>query len=149
MIKISIKESPSLRSVFERLRGDYESGLTAGMTHVVEEVEARAVKETPVRTSNLVNSITSHVARGGTQGVVRAVAKYAEYVHEGTGLYGPHKRVIVPTTKKALFWPGAAHPVRSVKGMRPRPFFTLALKGLKAGDLMRDGIMAYLARRGW
>jgi hypothetical protein len=29
---------------------------------------------------------------------------------------------IFPTEKKALFWPGAQHPVRSVRGQKGKPF---------------------------
>ncbi|MBL7400851.1 hypothetical protein IL380_24525, partial [Escherichia coli] len=43
-----------------------------------------------------------------------------------TGLYGPMRRKIVPKTKKALHWKGAAHPVKSVQGMKPRPFLAQA-----------------------
>jgi hypothetical protein len=42
-------------------------------------------------------------------GKVYPTRKYAIFVHEGTR---PHK--IYPSTKQALFWRGAAHPVRSV-----------------------------------
>jgi len=44
------------------------------------------------------------------------------HVEQGTGLFGPRGHVIVPTKKKALFWPGARHPVASVKGQRAQPF---------------------------
>lgn len=40
---------------------------------------------------------------------VGPTAKYAFFVHEGTG---PH--TIYPVNKKALFWKGADHPVKSV-----------------------------------
>jgi hypothetical protein len=46
------------------------------------------------------------------------------WVMFGTGIYGPRGQRIVPTTKKALFWPGAQHPVRSVRGMKPNDFVT-------------------------
>lgn len=51
---------------------------------------------------------------------------YAGYFHFGTP---PH--VIRPKTKKALWWPGAAHPVRHVDhpGQPARPFV-----GISAGD---------------
>lgn len=45
----------------------------------------------------------------------------------GTGLYGDRGERIVPTTKRALFWPGAEHPVRSVAGMKANDFVTPAL----------------------
>jgi hypothetical protein len=46
-------------------------------------------------------------------------ASYAPYVEFGTA---PH--TILPKDKKALFWPGAAHPVRSVNhpGTKPNQF---------------------------
>lgn len=45
-----------------------------------------------------------------------------KFVTGGTGIYGPTGRRIVPTTAKALFWPGAQHPVRSVAGQKPNDF---------------------------
>lgn len=50
--------------------------------------------------------------------------RYGTYLEQGTGLHGPFKQryTIKPKNKKALFWAGAAHPVKSVNhpGMRPR-----------------------------
>ncbi len=45
--------------------------------------------------------------------------KYAPFVEFGTA---PH--VILPVNGKALFWKGAAHPVRKVNhpGTKPNPF---------------------------
>ena len=45
--------------------------------------------------------------------------KYARWVEEGTAAH-----VILPVKKKALFWPGADHPVRMVwhPGTKPRPY---------------------------
>jgi len=55
---------------------------------------------------------------------------YAPFVEFGTGIYGPLHRRIVPTTKKALAftWHGVRIVVRSVKGMRPRPFMAKGVK---------------------
>lgn len=44
-----------------------------------------------------------------------------QYVTLGTGIYAG-KGVIKPLTKKALMWKGAAHPYRSVKGMKGKDF---------------------------
>lgn len=71
------------------------------------------------------------VKRGGNvRAVVYAATPYAEYVHEGTGIYGPLKRPIRPVRGKALeFEIGGQKLVRrSVKGMRPRPFLTRAVR---------------------
>lgn len=57
-------------------------------------------------------------------GVVYPV-NYAIFVHEGTK---PHK--ILPKNKKALFWSGAAHPMKSVNhpGTRPNQFMPRILE---------------------
>lgn len=122
--------------------------LWAGMTNLVEEIEARAVKEVPVKTSSLMHSITSTVSPDGTKGIIAATARHAEFVHRGTGLFGPFAQRIFPTAKKALFWPGATHPVKSIKGQRPNPFFTRALQKTKIQKAFEDGIWAYLKQMG-
>jgi hypothetical protein len=48
------------------------------------------------------------------------------YVVNGTGIYAGKGR-IYPTTKQALYWPGADHPVRSIAGMPANDFVTPAL----------------------
>src|ERR1700724_2628805 len=61
----------------------------------------------PWRTGFLVQSFRAEL----TTGMLRwfPTASYAPYVEFGTK---PH--VILPKNKKALYWPGAAHPVASV-----------------------------------
>src|SRR5258706_247497 len=61
----------------------------------------------PWRTGFLVQSFRAEV----TTGMLRwfPTASYAPHVQFGTK---PH--VILPKNKKALYWPGAAHPVRKV-----------------------------------
>ncbi len=81
----------------------------------------------PFKTGQLRKSITSQVL-SDTEAVVGTNLYYARYVHDGTGLYGPLKRRIRPKTRKALHWRGAAHPVKSVRGMRPRPFLAQAVE---------------------
>jgi hypothetical protein len=80
---------------------------------------------------------------------VRFTAPYAEFVYRGTGLFGPHNQRIFPTTKKALFWPGARHPVRSIAGMKPNPWIDRALAGLNAQAEFDLGVSNYLRNRGW
>lgn len=63
--------------------------------------------------------------------------RYARYVHDGTGLYGPRHRYIQPVNKKVLRWkthgptgiPGKGGYVFRMKssGMRPNPFLKKAL----------------------
>ena len=54
------------------------------------------------------------------------------YVTEGTGIYGAHGARITPRVKRALAWEGAAHPVRSVRGMPPNPFQIPVLEEARA-----------------
>lgn len=130
-----------------------QGAMKAGMVNLISDVEARAVKLAPVRTSNLANAITNTVAPDGLMArlFVTNAAPYAKYVHEGTGLYGPHKQkiVIMPKNKKALFWPGAKHPVRKVeqKGIKGNPFFKKALREIKPSALFSEGVKNFLLRR--
>lgn len=66
----------------------------------------------------------SETATGASIAVRTSQPKKLSYVRYGTGIYGPQGQRIRPTVKKALFWPDAAHPVRSVAGQRPNDFVT-------------------------
>jgi hypothetical protein len=69
---------------------------------------------------------------------------YPVYVHEGTGLYGRHERLIRPKKARAMAFPakGGWWPVefgrtgavvtRTVSGQRPQPFMTSAYDIAKA-----------------
>lgn len=50
-----------------------------------------------------------------------------KYVTKGTGLFGPYQQRIYPLTAQALYWPGAAHPYRSIAGQKPNDFVTPVL----------------------
>lgn len=64
-------------------------------------------------------------AFGGKKVSVGTALNYGTYVVNGTR---PH--TILPRARKALYWPGAAHPVRSVQhpGTKPNAFMTNALE---------------------
>lgn len=142
MIELSIKMTPRLSVLMAGIRGDLPGGIRAGMLNVVETIEAHGVKEAPVETSDLVNSITSYLA--GTTGVVKATAGHASYVHEGTR---PH--VILPRDKKALYWPGAGHPVKKVHhpGTKANPFFERAIRKANPQRAFEEGLSNYLRGR--
>lgn len=68
--------------------------------------------------------------------------KHGVYVHEGTGLYGPRRRLITPRNAQVLVFPSAKYGakkgkfrgkvvVRSVKGMRRNQFLKDALPAAK------------------
>lgn len=77
-----------------------------------------------IRTGRLASSITWSIERiGGIPvGVIGTNVEYAKYVHNGTGLYGPHGRAIVRASRKRGGYPMVN------KGIRPRPFLTKALE---------------------
>jgi HK97 gp10 family phage protein len=98
---------------------------------VTAAVAAAAQRLAPVRTGTLRNSITATVIRNfEPKGVVEATAPYALFVHNGTGIYGPRGRPIVPVRARVLAFPGRDGRMvfaRSVRGQRPQPFLTNAL----------------------
>ena len=138
-----------------RLQGDLSGGRRAGMINLVETIESKAVKRAPKKTGNLIHGITSSVNEDGSKGIINATARgtddrdYAVFVHFGTGVFGPHKVPIVPTEKKALFWQGAKHPMRSVKGMRPNPFLYGVLDEIDPQQVYEAGMMNYIRAKGW
>ena len=145
---IQHKFEPDLNRLAARLKGDVQGSKRAGMINIVAAIEARARKDAPVRTANLANTGTSDVNADATVGTVKFTAPYARHVHEGTGLYGPHKTLIVPKSKKALYWPGAAHPMRAVKGMKGRPFLLDAAEQSDIEGLFIDGAENFMKTRG-
>lgn len=143
-MELKVNIQPDLARLARSLRGDIQGAKRAGMISLTAAVEARARKDAPVRTANLANTGTSQVNADGSQGTVTFTAPYAGYVHEGTGLFGPRKQKIVPSEKKALYWPGAAHPVRAVIGMKGRPFLKRAAEDSDISALFIEGAENYL-----
>lgn len=79
------------------------------------------------QTTNARQGLLGGVERDGTKLILYLShqMEYGRYLEEGTGIHGPHKQTfaIRPKDKEALFWPGAAHPVKAVlhhPGMKPR-----------------------------
>ncbi|MCF8044085.1 MAG: HK97 gp10 family phage protein [Desulfarculaceae bacterium] len=120
------------------LPSDFEARVQRGTLFALQLLESYAVEEAPHATGNLVNAITIKRNEDGGTVFVTNDAPYAKYVHQGTGIWGPHKKRIYPKNKKALFWPGAAHPVRSVAGQKPNPFLD------RAADLAAPEIEDFL-----
>ena len=126
MIRIAI----SLNGDPAGLLGAARRRMPDGFRAMVGALAESAQKTAPVRTGKLRDSV-SRATEGAFRGRVVYGAPYASFLHEGTGLYGPRGKIIVirPKKGKALFWPGAAHPVRVVrqKGIKPRDFVRRAI----------------------
>jgi len=99
---IHFKVTPDPNKLARELKGDAEGAISAGMAHVLAAIEAESVEETPVKEGDLVDSITNYLTDGGRTGILKATARHAGWVHEGTGIYGPHKQPIRPKSGKAL-----------------------------------------------
>ena len=91
---------------------------------VLADCVSESKRRVPVRTSIIQGSIQMRPAivdfAGRVVGLWGSFAvKYALWVEKGTQAH-----VILPRTKKALYWKGAAHPVPRVfhPGSRPHPF---------------------------
>ena len=86
------------------------------------EVQVRGLDEFIVRLQDLGQATRS---LNGRRAIIGVSAAHARYVHDGTR---PHP--ITPRTKRALYWRGSAHPVRSVRhpGYKGNPFLADALE---------------------
>lgn len=92
--------------------------LRAALTNSASRVQSEQRQLAPHRTGTLQRSILVQIKFPKAE--VTAQEKYAVFIEEGTGPF-----TIKPKTKKALFWPGAKHPVRMVRhpGIKAKPFF--------------------------
>ena len=140
---------PNISRLMNTIKDDTGGAQRAGMINLLTTIEALAVKDAPKRTSNLARTRTSNVNADGTRGRLSFTAPYAGYVHEGTGLFGPRHQRIRPTAKRALFWPGAKHPVRSTAGMKGRPWVRQAAGEVNTGAVFEEGMQNYLKQRGY
>ncbi len=133
MIRIAINSKGDPAGVLGAARKRMRDGFRA----MVEALAESAKKTSPVRTGKLRDSV-GHSSGTAFSGSVVYGAPYASFLHEGTGLYGPHGKIIVirPKKGKALFWPGAAHPVSVVrqKGIRPRDFVWRAIREARLAE---------------
>jgi len=80
--------------------------------------------------------------------VLKFTAPYAQFVHEGTGLYGPHKTKIVPQNKQALYWTGLSHPVRATKGNEGPTVGKTGGEKVKGDEAYEEGMKNYLKQKG-
>lgn len=100
--------------------------LHQALLRIAERARDHVQSEAPYQTGDL---RASHTVQdlGPNEVQMGTNWDYALFVHEGTGLYGPKKERIRPKKKKALYWPGADHPVASVAGQRPNPWLERVL----------------------
>lgn len=119
-IKIQIKGLKELRAAFKRSPGIARDQLQRAITLSVAAVSREVKKAAPVKTSRLRSGIRSKISP--FRGMVESTVKYGVFVHEGTKAH-----IIRPVRRKALYWKGAAHPVKMVHhpGTKANPFMKI------------------------
>jgi len=122
-ITIKIKGLDKLQAAFRRSSGLVKLQLQKAISLSVALVNREAKKEAPVMTGRLRSGIRSKLSP--LRGVIESTVKYGIFVHEGTTA-----RTIKPVRKRALYWKGARHPVKSVRhpGNKANPFMRRGAK---------------------
>lgn len=129
--EVQLKGINELAARFDGAKAVIEEELTRSTTRLVLQGEAHSKRVVRKKTRTLMRSITHRVTTiaGGVRGVWGTRLFYGPYIEKGTG---PH--VIVARSAKALYWPGARHPVRKVKhpGGKAYPFILPAFQLVKS-----------------
>lgn len=136
--QIKIENLDELRAAFKKSPQITEKYLQKAIVASSAEIQKNATKSlVPWRTGNLVQSFGNGIVIGRLIARVGPTASYAIFVHEGTKAH-----VIRPKTAKALFWPGASHPVKSVNhpGTKANRFM------LKIAERSNKGIQRHFER---
>lgn len=144
MATVRLRSAKFTEAGLRRALNAPNGGLVRDIYRRTKLVENEAKRLAPVDTGRLRSSIVGEVRhRGGlVYGRVGTRVRYARYVHNGTGIYGPKHAWITPKKGKFLvFKPkGSVRRrnargqfqsdkifARRVRGVRPTPFLSRAL----------------------
>lgn len=115
-----------------KLNENVQSGFSKGIQDLTARMTRAAQQNAPYKVGNLRRSIISPVSQlGGLKGTIiqdTGVAKYGQFVHDGTGIYhqpDPHKKWVVSgATARKYFAKDLPEGVKFVwiKGMKARPY---------------------------
>ena len=137
MIKIDTSEIDKfvidLKDTSENIRSDVQKVLKKSGFNIETRAKRNISNNGSVKTGHLRRGITTDV--GNMEVTVHTSnIKYARGVEEGTR---PH--IIRAKSKKALYWKGAKHPVKSVRhpGSKAKPFLIPAFEREKE-VIMKD-----------
>lgn len=117
-VKLGAKASKFPKEIQEAIKKSSQS--------VERQAKSNLTSNGSVKTGHLRRSITHTASQ--YEGKIYTNVKYAKGVEEGTR---PH--VIRPKKKKALYWAGASHPVKTVNhpGSKGKPYMKPALEAEK------------------
>ena len=138
MIKIKI-DSAKLEQAFKKAPSVVSKELRIEMKKTLRDVASYAKQHHRFhsRRGGIERAIQFEVGQSGLQGEIyleSAIAKHAKYIHEGTGLYGPRRKIIKfgPVTRKALYWVSGGRKnfarMVKIKGIRPDRFLYRAMR---------------------
>lgn len=126
-LRIQLRLSPKLRRNLTNHPYLIGGPVRDFLTRAAVAVHGEAVSEAPVDTGRLRSSHAWAVEAAPIPNFARVGVNvaYGRFVHDGTRAH-----VITPSRKRALFWPGARHPVASVNhpGTAPNPWLERALR---------------------
>lgn len=112
----------AFRDALDRLTGASREATRRAANDMVNHAKSLA----PVDTGRLRSSVVA-IPQGGRWTFTVTIGTNVEYAADVE--YGTAPHVIVPKDRKALWWPGAAHPVARVNhpGTRAQPFMRPAV----------------------
>lgn len=126
---VHIEGLDQLEKAFARAPEITEKYLQKAINASAAEVSKNAVRGVvPWKTGRLIQSFGEGIVFGRLFAKIAPTVEYAVFVHEGTR---PH--VITARPGSALFWPGAPHPMKSVRhpGTKPNPFMPRIIEKAK------------------
>ena len=124
MIRIDTNELDKFAVEITRLDDKTKDNVQKVLNNTGFKIEAKAKGNVPVDTGHLRRGITTKI--GNMEVTVHTSnIKYAPMVEYGTK---PH--IIKAKNKKALYWKGASHPVKSVRhpGSKAKPYLIPAFE---------------------
>ena len=133
MIRIDTSELDKFAVEITNLNDKTKDNVQKVLNNTGFKIEAKAKGNVPVDTGHLRRCITTKI--GDMEVIVHTSnIKYARGVEFGTR---PH--LIKPKNKKALYWKGAKHPVKSVNhpGSKAKPYLIPAFESEK-DNLIKD-----------
>ena len=103
---------PSLAKIALKLGGvNTLAELSAGIKYIAQVTTNVIKQEAPVRSRRLVNSMII-TDQGPLKKILTERVAYGKYLR--AGVTPSERNPILPNRKKALHWPGLAHPVKAV-----------------------------------
>lgn len=139
-----------LRSILQKQGQSVAQVPERAIRRGVFELLARVQKLMPKVTSTLVRSVSAKVTKLSTtliEGRVGTWLKYAPFVEQGTGIYGPSGKpfVVAAKTKRGLFW-GASYVEPTYGEVRPLIVRKVTIKGMKPRAPFATAIAQFMPR---